>query len=333
MKKPAWRRFSALVATLVVFVIAVCFIGGCAPKPSTEPDGDAGQGSTPPSSNGNQSTAQIAVKDLFTVTSDDTELSVAGLDKTYTDSSKVKGVAVGRLGTFGYKINGVFERGKDLTFDWLFNMQAIAEFRGNVSVKVIDVEDENNYFEVIYDFAGGVSQNGPILDGGSYRPAYVYVKYKDQVRSRHHDSSYRDTAGMYNTANSYSRGLPYFNEYGAWSGKLSFDWIDYGKNVFAVDVSNAENPSVLMARAKFDGTYQPADPEKGFVKGSDWGLPQMNYDSGYMLEFSFTATNIATVTKPMQTVFKSITYDGITIDFSDISSVDDKVNKPSFYRE
>ena len=170
------------------------------------------------------------------------------------------------------------------------------EYYGNFIIRVADVDDENNYFEIIYNSVMGSSNTNKPYTG-------LYVKRiqdgKNLIRSSHYkttDTYNKDNpwySGFKNTAN-YQAALPNFRSYAQSGvdkcsmGYITLDWTDDVLTVRKKGVTGTENGPLAV----FDGTYDSTDSAKGFVSGTSWGLPGLeNFKDGYTISFS---SNIVT---------------------------------------
>ena len=201
------------------------------------------------------------------------------------------GVRISSDDPYSGEIKGVFKGDTTLTFR--FPEEYTDWWGGDFRVRVTDVNDAANYFEVYYRGT---------MDSSKYHHTQGYVEHNGQIRSSRY---YQATAQYYNAYQYWGNAVvaPAFRntqgkDYGTVTkeGVLSFVWTDDVLSVKANSTLNTQAPRTIAA---FDGTEE-------YVSGTSWGLPKLNFAEGYVISVSSSFTNDSTTDKATDVLFTSI---------------------------
>ncbi|MBQ2740662.1 MAG: InlB B-repeat-containing protein [Clostridia bacterium] len=227
------------------------------------------------------------------------------------------GVRISSDNPYSGEIKGIFKG--DATLKFRFPEEYTDWWDGDFKVRVADVNDENNYFEVYYR-----------PDDTKYHYTGAYVLYKDQIRSSRY---YADNDGTRHTRNTYGSGdyalsAPSFRSFYSLNGNvdrntregiLNFVWVG---DVLQVEVNTfGSNATAVRTIAAFDGTTT-------FVSKGDWGLPKLNFANGYVISVSSSFTNANTTDKATDVLFTSVENGD---EICDLTATE--FTAPSFYTE
>ena len=246
---------------------------------------------------------------------------IATKDFVYTTanvSQDESGLRISSDEPYDATIKGVFK--EDTTLKFRFPETYTDWWDGDFKVRVADVNDEDNYFEVYYR-----------PDDTKYHYTGAYVLYKDQIRSSRY---YADNDGIRHTRSTYGSGdyalsAPSFRSFYSLNGNadrntregiLSFVWVG---DVLQVQVNTfGSDATAVRTIAAFDGT-------SAFVAKGDWGLPKLNFANGYVISVSSSFTNDSTTDKATDVLFTSI-QNGATVYDLTASRVEKDDNRVAF---
>lgn len=222
------------------------------------------------------------------------------------------GVRISSDSPYSGEIKGIFKG--DAALKFRFPEEYTDWWGGDFRVRVTDVNDTANYFEVYY--RGNT-------DGDKYHHTQGYVEYNGQIRSSRY---YQATAQYYNAYQGWGNAVvaPAFRNtqgktYGTVTkeGVLSFVWTG---DVLSV-TTNSTLSDTTRTLAAFDGTEE-------YVSGTSWGLPKLNFANGYVISVSSSFTNANTTDKATDVLFTSV-QNGDEI--CDLTATE--FTAPSFYTE
>lgn len=255
------------------------------------------------------------------------------------------GLVVNSTSAYQGEFKGVFQKGKNVSLKFAFDTATanpnFANENGNsFIIRVADVTDARNFFDVVWT----PSEKKATTTNGERRRSAVYVKWGDEIRSAKHDNANR----IYNVIDaSNQRAYPYIttdsegyeNESkglkNAHPGKLTLSWNGDALSV-AVNAYTNTNEATRV-RAVFDGTYDATATDNGFVcnssapKNNQWGLPYLDFSSGYTLSFmsAFKLSSGTVEYNSVGAVFKELTYGENTYALT----TNESIVAPSFYTE
>ena len=176
-------------------------------------------------------------------------------------------------GAYGGKINGTFNGNSSIRFNFVgtllpggnHNARAI-----DFAIRVADVSDENNYFDIVW-FRDGWN--------GWYNAAAVVDKNGNIRVAREKDGKIFDKKTASDDGNALN-SLPYYGGNDSPSGMLEFVWEDDVLAIYSRSTSNDR-----FALAKFDGTAaidNDASPKT-------FGLGKIAFPNGYTISFNASA--------------------------------------------
>ena len=186
----------------------------------------------------------------------------------------------------------------DTTLKFAFPETFADSYYGDFNIRITDVNDNNNYFDIKYY----VSNSDKNYTG-------IYVQHGDEVRlCRQDGTAWYDIIQENTDAIAYAPSfLSYCGASGEFDGNrigaLSLVWTD---DVLAVQANTGTDGDETAMRtiAKFDGT-------SGFLNdGTSFGLPKVSFANGYTITVSSSISNATDV------CFQSIENGGETYDFS-----------------
>ena len=177
-------------------------------------------------------------------------------------------------------------------------------YYGDFTFRITDAMDDSKYFDIKYYVANETKNY-----------TGVYVKYGDEVRQSHQDGTawYNAIQENVDTVAYAPSFLTYCGETGQDGGDrmgiLSFEWTE---DVLAVQSNTSINSDATLMRtiAKFDGT-------DSFVDQESWGLPKINFASGY------TITVFSSIDQATDVVFSAIESGSVTYNFSESQLIKD----------
>ena len=218
-----------------------------------------------------------------------TDLVTASAGATVTSSvadDTTKGLLISSDVGYEATFNEVFYKNSFFQFRFPETYDSTKGWYGDFKLRVSDVTDESNYFDLIWYISRTASSN--LWTG-------LILQYKDQIRT----CSTATTGSTYynfkpmgieenNTAKSF---LPHIQSRGArttrWN-KLTFNW--NSSDVLTVKSMSAShgtaNENAMVTLAKFDGTYDETASKNGFVAKTSWGLPKISFPNGYKVTVS-----------------------------------------------
>ena len=170
------------------------------------------------------------------------------------------------------KINGVFTGDSKIVFSSPSVPKSGISADGYVEFTIADKDDPTNYFKIVY--RNHNRQNGTkiyLVDKhGQIRCSYtIYIAHQTDC-----------TDNLYSTGFGFSKDQP--------SNQFELKWEDGVLSVWAVGRGNG-GVSINRLLAKFDGTYDSAAANNGFVSGNAtttvWGLETFNPVNGYTISF------------------------------------------------
>ena len=225
----------------------------------------------------------------------------AGADKS--GSVTHKGLLIeptDEKGKYSGKVNGVFTGNSEFTYSFPgerpINSKTLS---GKVTVRVSDVEDPNNYFDIVY-----------------YTVWYGYavVKYGDQYRGTRYYGSASDVNGLviYNKATTEDETLyyHYFGQNNETSNVMSLEWNADG----VLKIMHTTFRGDKRELARFDGTetgtFDTPITNEADVK---YGLPKIAFPNGYTVSFISDVSN----DRVSPILLESIANDGATYNFDE----------------
>ena len=223
---------------------------------------------------------EVAVTD-FVYTTAGTVAQTSERSSTSKTTTKTTGLRLTSDAAYEGTFKTVFSGDTTLNFRFpeVYNTTT-KEYYGDFRIRVADVDDDSNYFEVVY-FVGYSSKN-PYTD--------MYLSYNGGRRSSKYDNSaWYNTTGTsaINVKNNYTSSYPCFGSYCGGSSRelyeiayLTLDWDDAG--VLSVKRKGVTKKDTVLAA--FDGTTT-------FKSLSTWGLPTLeDFRDGYTISFSSNIT-------------------------------------------
>ena len=147
----------------------------------------------------------------------------------------------------------------DTAFNFRFAETATTAIYGDFNIRVADVSDENNYFDIKYY----VSKSSDSTQNDN--KTGLYVQWKDQVRTCANNGYTAYNALQ--TGKNASNYAPNFLNNGKYTDRLAELKIQWTGDVLSVTSNTTydQKNSVRRALAKFDGTYDTTVSKKGFV--------------------------------------------------------------------
>lgn len=213
-------------------------------------------------------TARYVTADGATVT--------AGADSSGTVTHKGILVASENDATaFSGNINGIFKGNSSFTYSFpgVLNTDG-SSLSGKVTLRISDVSDENNYFDIVY------------YRGGWY--GHAVVKYGDQYRGTRYYGTASDGDGLwiYDSATTEGETLLYhwFGQNNATSNAMSLEWDDNG----ILKVLHTTFRGDKRELARFDGTVGNGNLNTSIKDEAEvrYGLPKISFTNGYKVSFS-----------------------------------------------
>lgn len=195
----------------------------------------------------------------------------------------------------------------DTTFNFRFAETATTAIYGDFNIRVADVSDENNYFDIKYYVSKSSTDRTSNYTG-------LYVQWGDEKRTC---SAQGQTAyNALQTGKKASAYAPNFLNYGNNNARMSDLTIKWQGDNLLVTSNTAVNTNRYTI-AKFDGTYDTTVSKKGFVSyKSGWGLPKLSFPNGYTITVSSNFTQEGVEDHGSDVLFESIVSDGMFYDFT-----------------
>lgn len=218
-------------------------------------------------------TARYVTADGATVT--------AGADSSGTVTHKGLLVATENNATaYSGNINGIFKGNSSFTYSFpgVLNTDG-SSLSGNVTLRISDVSDENNYFDIVY------------YRGGWY--GHAVVKYGDQYRGTRYYGTASDGDGLwiYDSATTEGETLLYhwFGQNNATSNVMSLEWDDNG----VLKVLHTTFRGDKRELARFDGTVGNGNLNTNTKDEAEvrYGLPKISFTNGYKVSFISDVSN------------------------------------------
>ena len=212
-------------------------------------------------------TARYVTADGATVT--------AGADSSGTVTHKGLLVATENNATaYSGNINGIFKGNSSFTYSFpgVLNTDG-SSLSGKVTLRISDVSDENNYFDIVY------------YRGGWY--GHAVVKYGDQYRGTRYYGTASDGDGLwiYDSATTEGETLLYhwFGQNNATSNAMSLEWDDNG----ILKVLHTTFRGDKRELARFDGTVGNGNLNTSIKDEAEvrYGLPKISFTNGYKVSF------------------------------------------------
>ena len=219
-----------------------------------------------------------------------TELVTASEGATVTQSTvdAPTGLLISSDAPYEATFNEVFYKNSYFAFRFPETYDSTIGWYGDFKLRVSDVTDENNYFDLIWYVSRNSSTTSKQWTG-------LIMQYKDQIRTC---STATTGTTWYNykptgieetdTAKSF---LPHFQSRGSRTtrfNKLTFTWNASG--VLTIKTHSASHSTAgkaaMYTLAAFDGTYDATATKNGFVNKTSWGLPKLSFPNGYKVTVS-----------------------------------------------
>lgn len=200
----------------------------------------------------------------------------AGADSSGTVTHKGLLVATENNATaYSGNINGIFKGNSSFTYSFpgVLNTDG-SSLSGKVTLRISDVSDENNYFDIVY------------YRGGWY--GHAVVKYGDQYRGTRYYGTASDGDGLwiYDSATTEGETLLYhwFGQNNATSNAMSLEWDDNG----ILKVLHTTFRGDKRELARFDGTVGNGNLNTSIKDEAEvrYGLPKISFTNGYKVSFS-----------------------------------------------
>ncbi len=199
----------------------------------------------------------------------------AGADSSGTVTHKGLLVATENNATaYSGNINGIFKGNSSFTYSFpgVLNTDG-SSLSGKVTLRISDVSDENNYFDIVY------------YRGGWY--GHAVVKYGDQYRGTRYYGTASDGDGLwiYDIATTEDETLyyHYFGQNNATSNAMSLEWDDNG----ILKVLHTTFRGGKRELARFDGTVGNGNLNTYIKDEAEvrYGLPKISFTNGYKVSF------------------------------------------------
>lgn len=199
----------------------------------------------------------------------------AGADSSGTVTHKGLLVATENNATaYSGNINGIFKGNSSFTYSFpgVLNTDG-SSLSGKVTLRISDVSDENNYFDIVY------------YRGGWY--GHAVVKYGDQYRGTRYYGTASDGDGLwiYDSATTEGETLLYhwFGQNNATSNAMSLEWDDNG----ILKVLHTTFRGDKRELARFDGTVGNGNLNTSIKDEAEvrYGLPKISFTNGYKVSF------------------------------------------------
>lgn len=199
----------------------------------------------------------------------------AGADSSGTVTHKGLLVATENNATaYSGNINGIFKGNSSFTYSFpgVLNTDG-SSLSGKVTLRISDVSDENNYFDIVY------------YRGGWY--GHAVVKYGDQYRGTRYYGTASDGDGLwiYDIATTEGETLLYhwFGQNNATSNAMSLEWDDNG----ILKVLHTTFRGDKRELARFDGTVGNGNLNTSIKDEAEvrYGLPKISFTNGYKVSF------------------------------------------------
>ena len=200
----------------------------------------------------------------------------AGADSSGTVTHKGLLVATENNATaYSGNINGIFKGNSSFTYSFpgVLNTDG-SSLSGKVTLRISDVSDENNYFDIVY------------YRGGWY--GHAVVKYGDQYRGTRYYGTASDGDGLwiYDSATTEGETLLYhwFGQNNATSNAMSLEWDDNG----ILKVLHTTFRGDKRELARFDGTVGNGNLNTSIKDEAEvrYGRPKISFTNGYKVSFS-----------------------------------------------
>ncbi|MBQ4053168.1 MAG: hypothetical protein IJD33_02390, partial [Clostridia bacterium] len=240
---------------------------------------------------------------------------IAAKDFIYTSASVSQdsnGLRISSDESYNATLKGVFKG--DTTLKFRFPETYTDWYAGDFVVRVTDATNESNYFDVKY---------APSDAAYHYTGAHVY--YGNETRTSNTSTSWANTkkGGWYPLVLPTFRSS-YNKAENTEEGSLAFTWTN---DVLSVQVSGVTGN--VRTIAAFDGTYDTSKENNGFVSGTSWGLPKLNFANGYVISVSSSFTNANTTDKATDVLFTSV-QNGATVYDLKADKVEKDNNREAF---
>ena len=201
---------------------------------------------------------------------------------------------------------------------------------GDFKIRITDATDDSNYFVLQYYVSRTHSSKTQNIWTG------LIMQYGDEIRTcgtPTSGSAWFNFKPMgieeNNTAKSFAPHLLQCGNRGSREGVLTFTW----SNEILTIKTNACTPSsatTMYTLAAFDGTYDSTAAKNGFVNGTSWGLPKLNFPNGYTVSVSSDFTSTQTTDRASDVLFTSIASGGSTYNFKTTTELPKDSNMTAF---
>ena len=216
----------------------------------------------------------------------------------------------------------VFTGNTTLKFKFPETYQNDLGFYGDFKLRISDVENENNFFDIIYYVQSATEfRTAPsVCWGDEIRMANqtgssFYNEQNTDLTAFKFAPCFLTKSDMTDTGDPRGKGRD-----GTREGILSLVWQNDVLYVLASS-NNAENALYMARIAAFDNTYDTTAVNNGFSQTS-WGLPKLSFPNGYTITVSshFQADNVDD--QATDVLFTSIETNGTTsVDITQSSNV------------
>lgn len=226
-------------------------------------------------------------------------------------------------------LNGVFTGDTALTFTFPENFDKENKwYGGEFTVRVTDVNDENNYFDVLYySYTKTQTDATEFPTGYSHTFTRMAVKYKGMVRALNKDKKGIETSCSNNTMIGAPTFLTHYQNgqkqaiegTSKIAGKLTFIWSADGVLSILTNSCASGNGVTQYTIAAFDGTYDNTANNDGVVwsgktETSSFGLPKIAFEDGYKISLLSDFTVNGADDHATDVCIQEIKTDGTTAD-------------------
>ena len=222
--------------------------------------------------------------------------SIVTSESPYTKIVYDGGVRLSSDSPYKETINNVFYGDTTMkfsfpeTFDWEQKW-----YGGQFTIRVADVDDETNYFDVVYYSQTKKKAENPT--GFSHCLTNMAIEYKGLVRAVNSNRTKVETTRSNDTIVVAPAFLTHYQlshteptGMSTTVGKITFDWDDDGILSILTNSCSAGNGVTQYKVAAFDGSYDSTASNDGInwnssTKTGTFGLPKLSFENGYKLSF------------------------------------------------
>ena len=225
--------------------------------------------------------------------------SIVTSESPYTKIIYDGGVRLASDAPYQETINEVFQGDTTMkflfpeTFDWEKKW-----YGGQFTIRVADVDDETNYFDIVYYSQTQKEANTTKYPTGySYALTHMTIEYNGLVRATSINREKIETTRSNNTmivAPSFLTHYQYSNTeptgMSTTVAKLSFVWDEDGVLSIKTNSPGFGAGASQQTVVAFDGSYNPDASNDGIdwnskTKTGTFGLPKLSFENGYKLSF------------------------------------------------